>query len=134
MSQTTILENSIISTQPCQSCLDEFSSNTVSRKTVINYFASLNQNRYFLTQWAFDECISICASGQNPSGLDWIPPGSCPDSNFCGEDEFCEGYDDGGVNNGFCVPCERYANMVRCPDDMGNAGAEDCERICRSAK
>ena len=40
---------------------------------------------------AFDECIKICAHGQNPNNLRWLGyPGSCSDSNACDSNTFCD--------------------------------------------
>ena len=48
------------------------------------------RDRYFLTEAAFDECISICASGQNPNGVMWIMAGFCFNDDSCPDNEYCE--------------------------------------------
>ena len=81
-----------------------------------------------MTEFAFNECVSICASGQNPNELKWIAPGSCMDSNFCGDNEFCElltyrrwwKYGSTDRNKiiprgwGVCRPCEQLENEDWC--------------------
>jgi len=87
---------------------------------------SLIQNRYFLTEQAFDECISICASGQNPSGLEYLGPhsGTCIDNEGCPANEFCEREMHSG-HWGFCIRCDQPGLYCGWYD-----GADGCVARC----
>ena len=87
-----------------------------------------------MTEFAFNECVSICASGQNPSGLKWIMPGSCTNNDFCVDNEYCD-IGDVYVGNG------RYESMgwgacelcdpTQCREyDIPSFAWEKCEAIC----
>ena len=91
---------------------------------------SLIQNRYFLTEDAFEECISVCASGQNPSGLKFKGPypGTCVDNDGCLENAWCEmDLSPGEGDWGFCIPCS--VPGLRCGWFDG-LPSENCDDRC----
>ena len=94
----------------------------------------LNKDRYFLTESAFNECVSICASGQNPSELKWIMPGACVDNDPCPNNEYCNIDDEfthemgESLGWGACRPCDPSKT---CRDhDISPLAWPNCETIC----
>ena len=94
----------------------------------------LNQDRYFLTEFAFNECVTICASGQNPSEVKWIMPGACTDNDSCLNNEYCNIYDEPAGNTdvskgwGACRPCDPSKACI--DHDISPFAWPNCETIC----
>lgn len=93
-----------------------------------------------MTKYAFNECVSICASGQNPSELKWIMPGACTDNDFCLDNEYCNIYDEHVGNDvhesvgwGACKPCDPTRTCRDHDDEISPFSVPNCEAKCEGA-
>lgn len=90
----------------------------------------MNQDREFAEAEAFDDCIAICAKGENPDGLRWLgPPGSCRDTSFCGSNQICDFImDNKNLRRDNEDPI--YGYCLDCPGTT----AEDCQNLALEDK